>query len=256
MLKRMVCHSIPHANSIFLNDMGDSVHKPIPDRLKILTAREIEVLTLLSQGLSVPVIAQRLYRSRKTIQTHRLALGRKLRVHNRVELARIAIECGLVSLRQHLPSVIPERPPAGVFERVFDAAPVPILLFRHHADDFILVAGNRRAGALGLVSGASPTGPSLTHRHPSAGNLVSALRRCLREQVEVPHIDITDLQQAATPPSAPLLASCHYVDTDHVALVCADAGAARHRASPDVTAPASPRMPPCSPAAATPPDDR
>ena len=66
--------------------------------LQSLTKREREVLGLIGKGLSLAEIADKLYRSQKTIQTHRLSLGRKLGVSNRVELARIAIKAGLSPL--------------------------------------------------------------------------------------------------------------------------------------------------------------
>ncbi len=64
--------------------------------LSALTHREREVLRLIAEGLSVSEISKVLYRSEKTIQSHRLSIGRKLGARNRVELARIAIEAGLV----------------------------------------------------------------------------------------------------------------------------------------------------------------
>ncbi|MEM9415105.1 MAG: LuxR C-terminal-related transcriptional regulator [Planctomycetota bacterium] len=66
--------------------------------LDSLTPREREVLTLVAQGLSLPEIAQKLHRSLKTIETHRLSLGRKLGASNRVELTRIAIASGLTPI--------------------------------------------------------------------------------------------------------------------------------------------------------------
>lgn len=66
--------------------------------LESLTPREREVLTLIAEGRSLSEIARRLYRSLKTIESHRLALGRKLGASNRVELAHIAIRAGLVSV--------------------------------------------------------------------------------------------------------------------------------------------------------------
>ena len=66
--------------------------------LKGLTPREREILALIGEGYSLPEIAQQLHRSVKTIETHRLTLGKKLNANNRVELARIAISTGLVKL--------------------------------------------------------------------------------------------------------------------------------------------------------------
>jgi PAS domain S-box-containing protein len=63
-----------------------------------LTARELEILKLIGVGLSTADIAKKLGRSVKTVEWHRVSLGDKLGVTNRVELARIAIAAGLVSL--------------------------------------------------------------------------------------------------------------------------------------------------------------
>ncbi|MCC7144989.1 MAG: response regulator transcription factor [Phycisphaeraceae bacterium] len=66
--------------------------------LNQLTPREQEILALIGRGLSGPQIARLLHRSLKTIQSHRQAIGRKLGVRNRVQLARIAIRDGLCPL--------------------------------------------------------------------------------------------------------------------------------------------------------------
>lgn len=66
--------------------------------LQALTHRELEILTLIGDGLSTADIADRLHRSVKTVEWHRVSLGNKLGVTNRVELARIAIRAGLTML--------------------------------------------------------------------------------------------------------------------------------------------------------------
>ncbi|MFN9992330.1 MAG: LuxR C-terminal-related transcriptional regulator [Phycisphaerales bacterium] len=63
-----------------------------------LTPREMEIMRLIGLGLSTAAIAKKLHRSVKTIEWHRVSLGTKLGVTNRVELARIAIAAGLVGL--------------------------------------------------------------------------------------------------------------------------------------------------------------
>ncbi len=60
-----------------------------------LTARELEVLALLGQGLTVAEIGEVLHRSPKTVDRHRDKLAKKLGGTNRVELARVAFEAGL-----------------------------------------------------------------------------------------------------------------------------------------------------------------
>lgn len=70
----------------------------IDDRgsLAALTDREFEILRLIGSGKSTAQIAKQLHRSVKTVEWHRVSLGNKLGVANRVELARIAIGAGLI----------------------------------------------------------------------------------------------------------------------------------------------------------------
>jgi DNA-binding CsgD family transcriptional regulator len=69
-----------------------------------LTSRELEILKLIGVGMSTIDIAKHLGRSVKTIEWHRVSLGDKLGVVNRVELARIAIAAGLVGLDDRMPT--------------------------------------------------------------------------------------------------------------------------------------------------------
>jgi DNA-binding CsgD family transcriptional regulator len=66
--------------------------------LSSLTNRELQILQLIGDGLSTQEIADKLHRSVKTIEWHRVSLGSKLKVTNRVSLARIAIMAGLSRL--------------------------------------------------------------------------------------------------------------------------------------------------------------
>lgn len=69
---------------------------PAPD-LPSLTERETEVLRLVAKGLSARQIAERLVISHRTVENHVQSTLHKLQLHNRVELARYAIEHGLDS---------------------------------------------------------------------------------------------------------------------------------------------------------------
>ncbi|MFC4005282.1 response regulator [Prauserella oleivorans] len=60
-----------------------------------LTERETEVLRLVAKGLTARQIADRLVISHRTVENHVQSTLRKLQLHNRVELARYAIEHGL-----------------------------------------------------------------------------------------------------------------------------------------------------------------
>lgn len=63
--------------------------------LDILSPRELEVLALVGQGLSIKEIAAMLHRSEKTIQNHRDSIGAKLGLANRVHVAAVARRAGL-----------------------------------------------------------------------------------------------------------------------------------------------------------------
>lgn len=60
-----------------------------------LTERETDVLRLVAKGLTARQIADRLVISHRTVESHVQSTLRKLQLHNRVELARYAIEHGL-----------------------------------------------------------------------------------------------------------------------------------------------------------------
>lgn len=60
-----------------------------------LTDRETEVLREVAKGLTARQIAKRLVISHRTVENHVQSTLRKLQLHNRVELARYAIEHGL-----------------------------------------------------------------------------------------------------------------------------------------------------------------
>ncbi len=76
--------------------------------LDVLSPRELEVLALIGQGLSLKEIAHALHRSYKTIENHRGAIGKKLRLDDRVKLAEIAQRAGLTLEDAERARVTPE----------------------------------------------------------------------------------------------------------------------------------------------------
>lgn len=63
--------------------------------LEVLSDRELEILALIGQGLTIRAIGQFLHRSEKTIEHHRLSIGRKLNATNRAQLIEFARAAGL-----------------------------------------------------------------------------------------------------------------------------------------------------------------
>jgi DNA-binding NarL/FixJ family response regulator len=61
-----------------------------------LTARELEVLHLIAQGLRTADIATHLYLSPKTVEHHIAAILAKLQVRSRAEVTAYALAHGLV----------------------------------------------------------------------------------------------------------------------------------------------------------------
>lgn len=61
-----------------------------------ITDREMEILQLVVEGKSSPQIAKKLYISRRTVDTHRNNLMKKLDLHNTASLVRFALEHNLV----------------------------------------------------------------------------------------------------------------------------------------------------------------
>ena len=66
--------------------------------LQTLTERQIEVLKLVAQGYRTRDIASRLKLGIKTVESHRYAMMKRLRVHEVAGLVRYAIRVGLVPL--------------------------------------------------------------------------------------------------------------------------------------------------------------
>ena len=69
---------------------------PQPALLAVLTAREVEVLRLMADGLSTREIAARLAISFKTAACHRYRVLQKLGVETTVSAVRWAIRSGIV----------------------------------------------------------------------------------------------------------------------------------------------------------------
>src|ERR1035438_6996484 len=75
-----------------------SIERTALSPLKMLTAREQEVLRLLTDGKRVKEIAHDLSISAKTVESHRQNIMDKLEIHSTIELTRYALREGLTTI--------------------------------------------------------------------------------------------------------------------------------------------------------------
>ena len=68
-----------------------------PSPLAVLSAREREVMKLLSEGMPNRDVAKTLHISPRTVDSHRSKIMKKLGLTSNAELAQLALRCGLVS---------------------------------------------------------------------------------------------------------------------------------------------------------------
>jgi len=72
--------------------------KESPIGAEILTQREKEIITLISQGFTHKEVANKLAISHKTVSCHRANIKRKLQVKSLAQLVRWAIRLDLISV--------------------------------------------------------------------------------------------------------------------------------------------------------------
>jgi two-component system response regulator NreC len=84
------------ANTIIKDYRDRNGHHP--EHQEKLSARELTVLRLISEGKSTKEAASKLNVSPKTVETLRLRIMKKIGVHNNSELIKYAIRIGLTSL--------------------------------------------------------------------------------------------------------------------------------------------------------------
>ncbi len=70
-----------------------------------LTKREVEILKLIAEGATNKEIAEKLFISVKTVESHRTNIFRKLDIHDRIQAATYAIRKGLIEDKSAKPDV-------------------------------------------------------------------------------------------------------------------------------------------------------
>lgn len=88
-----VVFELLNRNKSIAEVVGDSVKS----ELAILSEREIEIIKLISQELSTNEIAEKLFLSPATVETHRHNILKKLRLKNSIGLVKFAMKNGLIS---------------------------------------------------------------------------------------------------------------------------------------------------------------
>lgn len=78
-------------------NMVDLVGNSIKDELAILSEREIEIIKLIAQEFSTNEIAEKLFLSPATVETHRHNILKKLGLKNSIGLVKFAMKNGLIS---------------------------------------------------------------------------------------------------------------------------------------------------------------
>ena len=78
---------------------ADQPHAPNEEALRSLgiSVRELDVLQLMASGCSNQEIADKLFLSVRTVESHRASIQKKLELGSRAELVRYALDQGLIS---------------------------------------------------------------------------------------------------------------------------------------------------------------
>jgi DNA-binding NarL/FixJ family response regulator len=84
-------------SSFTANDLAGAMRRRMMQPSVRLTPREGEILQQLAEGVSVAVLAQRLYISQSTAKTHMSKLYEKLGAQNRTQAIMAAMRLGLVT---------------------------------------------------------------------------------------------------------------------------------------------------------------
>jgi DNA-binding NarL/FixJ family response regulator len=92
-------HAVYEGNIFFSGEVGQALEeyqKYAKTELPVLTPREKEILGLIAEGYTNPQIAEKIFLSSFTIDSHRKNLLAKLNVKNTASLIRLAVERKLI----------------------------------------------------------------------------------------------------------------------------------------------------------------
>lgn len=93
-IRKVVAGESVFSEEVSLSLAGKALEKNANGVEVELTEREIEILTLIAEGLSSKQIGEQLFISPRTVDTHRTNLMNKLDIHNIAGLIRFALKNG------------------------------------------------------------------------------------------------------------------------------------------------------------------
>jgi DNA-binding NarL/FixJ family response regulator len=92
-------HTVHEGGIYFSGEVGQALaeyQKSSKNELPVLTPREKEILELIAEGYTNPQIAEKIFLSQFTVDSHRKNLLAKLNVKNTASLIRLAVENKLI----------------------------------------------------------------------------------------------------------------------------------------------------------------
>lgn len=85
-------HMVMRGKTYLSQEAAATLRNAPGDEVPVLTRRELEILRLIADGLTNPQIAEKIFLSVSTVDTHRKSMMRKLNIKNTALLVRYAIE--------------------------------------------------------------------------------------------------------------------------------------------------------------------
>ncbi len=89
-------HTVAKGKTYLSDEVASTLKNAAHEDSPVLTRRENEILRLIADGFTNPEIAEKLFLSLSTVDTHRKSLMRKLNIKNTALLIRYAIEHKLI----------------------------------------------------------------------------------------------------------------------------------------------------------------
>src|SRR5205085_8672529 len=97
LIRAYVAHPASTTEAASSRELEEAKSSAIAQELRVLTPREVEILTLVAEGHTNQEIADKLMLSIKTVQAHRANVMEKLGLSDITHLVRFAVRHGLIA---------------------------------------------------------------------------------------------------------------------------------------------------------------